>query len=67
MLKLTQDGDCDYIDLIKWQPSDVDTAYLKLFLKMAHIDRVDCAILAGSDYNSSIRGIGIKKAIKHLY
>lgn len=37
-----------------------------MFLKMAHIGRVETAILAGSDYNPSIRGIGIKKAIKHL-
>lgn len=44
----------------------MDTAYLKLFLKMAHLHRVEAAILAGSDYNSSIKGIGIKKAIKHL-
>jgi 5'-3' exonuclease len=66
VLKLCPDGDCDFIDLSKWTPSDVDTAYLKLFLKMSHINRVETAILAGSDYNSSIKGIGIKKAIKHL-
>jgi len=33
---------------------------------MDHVNRVQSAILAGSDYNESIKGIGIKKAIKHL-
>ena len=35
MLKLTQDGDCDFIDVNRWKPSDVDTIYLKVFLKMS--------------------------------
>lgn len=33
---------------------------------MDHISRVQSAILAGSDYNDSIKGIGIKKSIRHL-
>lgn len=66
VLKLCPDGDCDFIDLDKWKPQDVDPVYLKHFLNMSHINRVEVAILAGSDYNSSIKGIGIKKAIKNL-
>jgi len=66
VLKLTQDGECHFIDLSRWQPSDVDTAYLKIFLKMTPQQRIDAAVMAGSDYNNSIKGIGIKRAIKHL-
>lgn len=33
---------------------------------MDHVNRVESAILAGSDYNESIKGIGIKKAVKNL-
>lgn len=67
VLKLSQDGECDFIDLSKWQEEDVDTAYLKTFLKMSTDQRIETAVLAGSDYNSSIKGIGIKRAIKHLF
>ena len=48
ILKLNQNGECDYVDLMKWRPKDVS------------------AILAGSDYNQSVKGIGIKRAIKLL-
>jgi exonuclease 1 len=67
VLKLSQDGDCDYINLDKWKPSDVDTAYLKAFLNMGQHQRVEVAVLAGCDYNPSIKGIGIKRAIKYLH
>ena len=30
------------------------------------MNRIDAAILAGSDYNQSVKGIGIKRAIKLL-
>lgn len=33
---------------------------------MNPVQRVAAGVLAGSDYNSSIKGIGIKRAIKHL-
>lgn len=66
MLKLTQDGECDFVDLDKWKATDVDTPYLKIYLKMTPIQRVEIGVLAGSDYNSSIKGIGIKRAIKHM-
>ena len=67
ILKLNQHGDCDYIDPTKWKPRDVDNKFLKEYLSMKYVNRVEVAILAGSDYNSSIRGIGIKKAVKHIY
>ena len=66
MLKLSQDGDCDFIDLDRWKPSDVDTPYLKIYLKMTPVQRIEVGVLAGCDYNSSIKGIGIKRAIKNL-
>ena len=31
-LKLNQDGQCDYIDLTKCNPNDVDSVFLKQFL-----------------------------------
>lgn len=34
---------------------------------MKYVNRVESAILAGSDYNPSIKGIGIKRAVKNLY
>lgn len=34
---------------------------------MNFINRLECAILAGTDYNPSIKGIGIKRAVKHMY
>jgi 5'-3' exonuclease len=30
------------------------------------LSRIDAAILVGSDYNQSVKGIGIKRAIKLL-
>ena len=66
MLKLGQDGECSYVDLQKWSPDEADNIYLREFLKMSPEGRVEAAILAGSDYNNSIKGIGIKKAIRNL-
>jgi 5'-3' exonuclease len=34
---------------------------------MSHENRVEAAVLSGSDYNSSVKGIGIKKAVHHIY
>jgi len=28
-MKLNQDGDCNYVDLSKWKPEDVDSFFLK--------------------------------------
>jgi 5'-3' exonuclease len=67
ILKLNQNGDCDYVDLKKWGPRDVDQQFLKEFLAMNWINRIDVAILAGSDYNPSIYGIGIIRAVKNIY
>lgn len=66
ILKLNQDGECDYVDLSKWKPEDVDSVFLKQFLNLDYVGRLESAILSGSDYNHSVRGIGIKRAIKHI-
>ncbi len=66
ILKLNQNGECDYVDLNKWRPKDVDDVFLKYFLAFDELSRIDAAILAGSDYNQSVKGIGIKRAIKLL-
>ena len=66
ILKLNQNGECDYVDLIKWRPKDVNDVFLKYFLAFDELSRIDAAILAGSDYNHSVKGIGIKRAIKLL-
>ena len=52
----------------KWTPSEVNLNdnYLKFFLAFDYLNRIDAAVLAGSDYNSSVKGIGIKRAIKLL-
>lgn len=66
ILKLNQNGECDYVDLNKWKPKDVTDVFLKYFLAFDQLSRIDAAILAGSDYNQSVKGIGIKRAIKLL-
>jgi len=66
ILKLNQNGECDYVDLLKWKPKDVTDVFLKYFLAFDELSRIDAAILAGSDYNQSVKGIGIKRAIKLL-
>lgn len=63
---MSQDGDCDYIDLQKWKSEDVDNIFLKQYLELDYIGRVESAVLSGSDYNSSIKGIGIKRAVKFI-
>lgn len=67
ILKLNQNGDCDYIDINKWKPRDVDSEFIKEYLAMDMKNRLDCVIMAGTDYNASIRGIGIKRAVKNIY
>ncbi len=66
ILKLNQNGECDYVDLTKWRPKDVNDVFLKYFLAFDELGRIDAGILAGSDYNQSVKGIGIKRAIKLL-
>lgn len=67
ILKLNQLGDCDYIDPNKWSFRDVDNKFLKEYLSMNKVNRIEAAVLAGSDYSQSIRGIGIKRAVRNLY
>ena len=66
VLKLNTDGDCDYIDLSRWTPDDVDSTFLKQYLELSYVSRLYTAILSGTDYNNSINGIGIKRATKKI-
>jgi 5'-3' exonuclease len=34
---------------------------------MSHISRIESAVLSGTDYNHSIYGIGIRRAVKQIY
>jgi exonuclease-1 len=67
LLKMNNEGDCDFIDLSLWKSQDVSNIYLKKYLELDFLGRMDAAILSGSDYNKSVKGIGIKKAVKHIY
>jgi exonuclease 1 len=67
VLKMAQDGDCDYIDLNLWSPTDVDSLFLQQFLQLDHVGRLEAAILSGTDYNGSVSGIGIKRATKLVH
>lgn len=40
VLKLNQDGDCDYIDLSRWAPSDIDSIFLKQYLELDYVGRL---------------------------
>ena len=66
LLKLNQNGECDYIDLNQWRPRDSTDVYLQYFLAFDEMNKIEAAILAGSDYNKSVKGIGIRRAIKLL-
>jgi 5'-3' exonuclease len=65
-MKLSHEGECNYVDLSKWKAKDVESHFLKEFLNMDHVGRIETAILSGNDYNNSIKGIGFKRAIKFL-
>lgn len=67
IFKLNQNGECDYVDPNKWSPRDVDSDFLKEYFAMNYVNRVECAILAGTDYNQSIKGIGINRAVRNMY
>lgn len=45
----------------------MDSQFLKEYFAMNFVNRLESAILAGSDYNPSIKGIGIMRAVKHMY
>ena len=40
VLKLNTDGDCDYIDLSRWTPDDVDSTFLKQYLELSYVSRL---------------------------
>lgn len=40
VFKLNQNGECDYIDISKWSPRDIDCQYLKEYLAMSFVNRL---------------------------
>lgn len=66
MLKLSNEGDCDYLDINKVKPETVDNVFIKDFVALNHMRRTEVAVLTGTDYLPSIKGIGIKRALKFV-
>ena len=66
LLKLSNEGDCDYFDINNVNVEEVENVFVKQFVQMDKIKRTEVAILAGTDYLPSIRGIGIKRAVKFM-
>ena len=63
--KISEEGDCDYLDLSR--PSDnMDSAYLKSFLSLSKQSQILVCVMAGCDYVPSIKGVGLKKAMKYV-
>lgn len=40
IFKLNQNGDCDYINVSKWKPKDVDSKFLKEYLAMSDMEKL---------------------------
>jgi exonuclease 1 len=66
LLKLSNEGDCDYLNINEVKPEDVDNAFIRDFVKMSKMRRTEVAVLTGTDYLPSIKGIGIKRALKFI-
>lgn len=54
---------CDYVDL-QYTTNNITCKYVKSFLSFDQDTKLITCVLAGCDYVNSIKGIGIKKAIK---
>lgn len=66
LLKLSNEGDCDYLDINKVKPETVDNVFIKDFIQLNNVRRTEVAVLTGTDYLPSIKGIGIKRALKFV-
>ena len=66
VLKLSTEGDCDYLDINKAHLKSIDNIFIKQFVMMSKQRRTEVAVLAGTDYLPSIKGIGIKTAVKYI-
>ena len=67
LLKLSNEGECDYFNINETDPETIDNVFIKQFISLSPERRVEVAVLTGTDYLPSIRGIGIKKALKFVY
>lgn len=67
VMKLDRNGDCSFIDVNKWAPRSVNNTYLKLYLALNYEQKIEAYVLAGTDYGHSVKGIGIKRAVKNVY
>ena len=65
-LKLSGEGDCDFLDISSAQRLRVESEWVRVFAGMSKEKRTEVAVLAGSDYLPSVKGIGIKKSLKYL-
>ena len=45
----------------------VDNVFIRQFISLSPERRIEVAVLTGTDYLPSIRGIGIKTALKFVY
>ena len=66
IFKLNEDGECDYLDLSKVKTEEVGNENIKKFLKLSREERMIACVLAGCDYLPSIKGIGLRKAMKYM-
>lgn len=55
---------CEYVDLSKPMDTEIKCTYLRSFYKFDADLKIVAAVIAGCDYVRSIKGIGIKRAIK---
>ena len=66
LLKLSNEGECDYFNINEVDMEKIDNVFIKQFMGLSKKRRTEVAVLAGTDYLPSIRGIGIKKALKFI-
>ena len=67
LLKLSNEGECDYFNINEADHEKIDNTFIKQFLNLSRRRRTEVAVLTGTDYLPSIKGIGIKKALKYVH
>ena len=67
LYKLSEEGECDYLNLSEDRNKNMnETVYIKSFLSFSEEKQIMACVMAGCDYIPSIKGIGLKKAIKYF-
>ena len=66
LLKLSNEGECDYLNIDEVKPENVENVFIRQFVELDRVRRTEVAVLTGTDYLPSIKGIGIKKALKYV-